>query len=276
LTIYFFKDNRKYVLKGRSIANAKEKHSFEKELFILRRLRHPLIVHLETSFQEGTTAYLVMPFYEQGTLADWIERNPTSDNRPRLKNIFRGVCQALCFLHSNSIIHADVKLSNILMAGDKPVLSDFDISSDSTFFDVTQTHSMAPGTLQYMAPELFEPGARISFSSDLYAFGVCIFISHWGSNLYLPPSEPHVQLPSDRDVSLITLLENLLTRDPLARLSADECLAHEWFRTVPESQTTNSTSLEGIFYFFFLIFFFFFPFLPQCFARCSDLRKPAP
>ncbi len=241
------KDGRSFVLKARKVGQDKKaRRAFDTELFILKRLRHPLVVQLEATFQQGDTFYLVLPFYPEGTFRDWLQRQggPTSLDRPVAKNMFRGVLQALTFLHSNQICHGDVKLENILIDKEKPVLADFDTSEDGSFFDVTQTSAMAPGTLLYMAPELFETGSRVTTMSDMFSFGVCIFLAHFTAEVYLPPKASHVQLPNDRDVNLRNLLEMLLSRDPLARPSADECLAHPWFRAVSTERGEDAASTQ--------------------------------
>jgi hypothetical protein len=137
---------------------------------------------------------------------------------------------------------------NILMEGDRGILSDFDVSLDHSFFDSTMTQSMAPGTLNYMAPELFEAGAKISMASDMYSFGVLIFLAHFSEKtVYMPPGAAHATVPADRDVSLRLLLESLLSRDPDGRPSADEVLAMDYFsRTITESddERAATTALE--------------------------------
>ena len=154
----------------------------------------------------------------------------------------------MAFLHGNGIIHADIKLTNILMDGDRGILSDFDVSSDRTFFDATLTQGQAPGTLNYMAPELFEAGnGRVTTASDMYSFGVVMYLAHFGDgSVYLAPQAAHATIPVDRDANLRLFLESLLSRDPAMRPSADEALASEYFRAVADNEDERSatTSLE--------------------------------
>jgi serine/threonine protein kinase len=203
------RNGRSFVLKARRVGggdDSQARRAFEKELFVLKRLRHPLVVQLEATFQEGDTLYLVLPFHAEGTMRDWLDRQggPTHVDRGALKSLCRGVLQALTFLHSSSVVHGDLTLENILIDGGKPVLADFDSSEDGCYFDATQTSAAtAPGTLLYTAPELFERGARLSYASDMFSFGVCVFLSHFaGAQVYLAPRATHVQLPPDRDTYL--------------------------------------------------------------------------
>ncbi len=228
------KDGRSFVLKARKASHdsAALGRSFEKELY---RLRHPLIMQVEATFLQGDTFYLVMPHYADGNLRDWLERHggPTAVDRSTAKSMFRGLLQALTFLHSNGVVHGDVRLENIFIDHGKPVLAGFDAGEEGG--GGSQFSLVASGAHMYAAPELFERGSRPTMASDMYAFGVCIFLVHFAADVYLAPQASHVYLPPDRDASLRSLLEMLLSRDPFARPSADECLANFWFReTVTE------------------------------------------
>jgi serine/threonine protein kinase len=242
------KDGRSFVLKARRIGeDRKARRAFEKELFILKRLRHPLIMQLEATFQQGDTLYLILPHYVEGTMREWLDRQGGAGHADRgaVKNMCRGVLQALTFLYSNGVVHGDVKLENILVDKSKPVLADFDTSEDRSYFDATQTSAAtAPGTLLYMAPELFERGARLSCASDMFSYGICVFLAHFASDVYLAPKATHVQLPADRDANLRSMLETVLSRDSGMRPSADECLAHVWFRQVATERGDEAASTQ--------------------------------
>lgn len=98
-------------------------------------------------------------------------------------------------MHANNIVHGDLRavspvtipaIRTILMFSQGnilvndhyvPMLTDFGLSIlrgiGSTSADI---HSSCAGTIRFMAPELFnDENAKVSFSSDIYAFGcVCI------------------------------------------------------------------------------------------------------
>ncbi|KAJ7731239.1 kinase-like protein, partial [Mycena metata] len=90
------------------------------------------------------------------------------------------IAQGLQYLHSQNIVHGDLRGSNILITDDwSACLADFGLTSltDAT----TATHSShRAGSIRWMAPELIAPdlfGGRFlrTPATDLYAFGcVCI------------------------------------------------------------------------------------------------------
>uniref|UniRef100_A0A453GEV5 non-specific serine/threonine protein kinase n=1 Tax=Aegilops tauschii subsp. strangulata TaxID=200361 RepID=A0A453GEV5_AEGTS len=92
--------------------------------------------------------------------------------RDRYK-IIKGICEGLNYLHTQNIVHLDLKPANILM-DDKmvPKITDFGVSR---CFKEDQTRTIVTivaGTPGYLAPE-FTNGV-ITFKYDLYALGVII------------------------------------------------------------------------------------------------------
>lgn len=128
----------------------------------------------ESQVGDVTWYYIVMPYMAGGTLRARIRRAPLS-----LEEACRAltdIASALDYIHRQGIIHRDIKSSNVLLdAEGRCYLSDFGIARTAT--DVTQLTATGNvlGTVDYVAPELFEPNHRADVRSDLYSLGVLLF-----------------------------------------------------------------------------------------------------
>jgi len=151
---------------------------FIREARLMASLRHEHLVPIAGSGQcqlDGDVRYyLVMPFLDGGTLRARIRRSPLSPLEACTS--IREIASALDYIHSQGIIHRDIKASNVLLdAGGRCYLTDFGIARITS--DLTQLTSTGDvlGTVDYVAPELFEEERRADTRSDLYSLGVLLF-----------------------------------------------------------------------------------------------------
>ena len=118
--------------------------------------------------------YIVMPYMDGGTLRTRIRRGPLplSD----VCRYLREIADALDYIHRKGIIHRDIKASNVLLDADgNSYLADFGIArSDSDATQLTTTGNVL-GTVDYVAPELFEPDYKADARSDFYSLGVLLY-----------------------------------------------------------------------------------------------------
>lgn len=151
---------------------------FEREARVMAQLRHPYLIPI---FDAGSNSvdgyecyYLVMPYLEGGTLRTRLRRSPLKPEEAA--RILRDIGSALDYIHARGIIHRDIKSSNVLLDSEgRCYLSDFGIARNTG--DVTQLTSTGflMGTVDYMAPELFEEDRKADARSDLYGLGVLLF-----------------------------------------------------------------------------------------------------
>ncbi|KAF8323605.1 kinase-like domain-containing protein [Cantharellus anzutake] len=124
----------------------------------------------ESKNTERPTPSLVSSWCEGGNILTFLGvRRPTGDKRLLL---IQGIAKGLDYLHSQSVVHGDIKPDNVVVDGnDVPRLCDFGTSSTNqpNRRILRQTHTM---TLRYAAPELLmdESSFRCA-ASDVWAFG---------------------------------------------------------------------------------------------------------
>ncbi|XP_039794288.1 U-box domain-containing protein 33-like isoform X2 [Panicum virgatum] len=149
---------------------------YQQEVMVLSKLEHPHIVRLTGVCPESCS--LVYEHLPNGTLLERLSKGLPWKDRVRILAEQRS---ALVYLHSrrpHAIIHADLKLTNILLdAGNVSRLGDFGTAREVHVKPLEEetigrrTNPM--GTTGYMDPVFFMTG-ELTTQSDVYAFGVVI------------------------------------------------------------------------------------------------------
>lgn len=92
----------------------------------------------------------------------------------KMKSIIRQIVSGLNYIHSNDIVHRDIKLDNILIdpATQQIKLIDFGFS---TYSKSDQKLPYTCGTPHYISPELVSKRDYYGKPADMWAFGVVMF-----------------------------------------------------------------------------------------------------
>jgi len=157
----------------------------KREIEALKRCDSECLVQLGTMELElmriGSHDYLVYSeeFIEGESLRDQIQQG----YRPNLAELIvltRCLMKALSAIQAIDYIHRDVKPGNIITTGNEErpfVLLDLGIAYKIHGTQITAKRGGPPGTILYMAPELFRPDYKnlLDIRSDIYSAGVTIF-----------------------------------------------------------------------------------------------------
>lgn len=93
----------------------------------------------------------------------------------KAQRIMRDVFSALQYLHDQNITHRDIKMSNTLLTSNKRAkLCDFGLARQLCP-EYPQTCAAIYGTSNYLAPEIFVRGSKLSLKSDIWSAGVILF-----------------------------------------------------------------------------------------------------
>ncbi len=91
----------------------------QNEVKILAKLDHPSVIKLMTSFEENDSLYIIQEFAQNGDIHKLIKRQRDKEKK-RLKetqlwSILYEILLGLNHMHSNNIMHRDLKPLNIFM-----------------------------------------------------------------------------------------------------------------------------------------------------------------
>lgn len=154
--------------------------SFEREAMMAEGLRHPNLVRLLRWNGARPRPYIVLEHISAPTLSDLLERIG-SVSVPEILLLAIRMLSALHYLHSSSLLHLDVKPSNIT-TGDPPRLLDLSVARFAPG-PVKLRHAI--GTPQYMAPEqcLKE---HVSAATDIFGLGATLYEALTGVAAFRP------------------------------------------------------------------------------------------
>lgn len=171
----------RYVVNGREVAvkmlpaDVSDKivlARFEREMEVLKNLRHINIVRCFGGACEDKQRFYAMELIPGGSLEDVLQSRGKL-SWEQVVEYGRQMCAALACSHAAGVVHRDVKPSNFLIAADGSLkLSDFGLATVVAARRITAAGKTA-GTLLYMSPEQIR-GGDITPASDLYALG-CVF-----------------------------------------------------------------------------------------------------
>ncbi len=198
---------------------------FEREAMSMATLQHTNIVHIYDYLKQDHCAHIVMEYVEGVDLFTLLKK---AGRIPMEVAVFVGlqIVEGLEYAHERTLVHRDVKPSNILVSKRGLVkLMDFGIARDPGRSELTEV-GVTLGTPPYMAPEQIR-GAEIDARTDQFAFGIVLFEMLTGQRpwresqersvtvalLDEPPPDIRTRMPGIPN-ALAVLIETCLEKDP--------------------------------------------------------------
>jgi serine/threonine-protein kinase ULK4 len=223
------------------------------EVRIFHDLNHKNVLRFYNWYETRNHLWIIFEYCAGGDLYQMIEQDKKLPEDTVRKFAFELV-EGLSYLHSNGIIYADLKPSNILI-NEYGVLkyADFGLSKKISDYNGTQDSQAAlatgsqgeagrskAGTPYYMAPELFHDQGVHSFASDFWSLGCLLFELATGR----PPFHSNslkelITQIVESDISPLPvegaspefneLLSRMLERDPVKRAGWEEVSGHRYW-----------------------------------------------
>lgn len=189
-------------------------------------------------FEIEDSLWIVMEYCLGGSLKKIIRNCEIKFDETCIKHIAASLLQALEFMHSNRIIHRDLKADNVFVTGQGVVkLADFGVSAQLT--DEKPRRRTVMGTPLWMAPEVVKE-TTYSEVADIWSLGITLIELAEGeppmAHIPLikavfkipvnPP--PRLEEPERWSQEMQGFLRSCLEKDPFDRESASELLEHDF------------------------------------------------
>ncbi|EGC31954.1 hypothetical protein DICPUDRAFT_49896 [Dictyostelium purpureum] len=227
--------------------------SFSKEIEVMKSLRHENIVRYLGTSLDQTNLSVFLEYIPGGSISSLLSKfGAFSENVIRVYT--KQILQGLSFLHSNQIIHRDIKGANILIDTKGTVkLSDFGCSK--SFSGIVSQFKSIQGTPYWMAPEVIKQTGH-GRSSDIWSLGCVIVematglppwsnINELGAVMYhIASSNSIPMIPDHLSSEAFDFLHLCFNRDPKERPDANQLLKHPFITNLDESCINLVTSLN--------------------------------
>jgi serine/threonine protein kinase len=156
-----------------ALPNAAVKRDFDAEVRVMWSSQYPRILRLYGVTEAGNCAMVMERM--QRSLHDLIHSEEEIPEGKRVQ-IAIDIAQGLASLHSQNIVHRDLKSQNILLGkGDRGKISDFGLAKIRVHTKSTTKLGGASGTVRWGAPEVFSLRPQTTPASDMYSYGMVLW-----------------------------------------------------------------------------------------------------
>ena len=179
------------------------KKAFEKEIGIIRQLRHPNIIQLLEVCQikgDPDSQIIVMSKMSM-TLNDFLQKGPGTTFLYKKIGILHDIICGLHYLHKNDIIHRDLTVNAIFLTENLgAIIADF---GQAKRYDKTKIFTTVPGEFSHMPPEALNENAQYTVKLDIFSFG-CVVIQVITNKMPVPCYETHSRkkLPNGMSIKI--------------------------------------------------------------------------
>ena len=227
------------------------------EINLMRKLNHPNITKILETFEDDKFYFIIMEYINGGNLFSYVKKRRKLSEKTA-KFLFKQIILGIKHIHSQLIVHRDIKLENILIDMNNNVkICDFGIGI--ILSSENQELYSHCGTPMYIAPEIIlsnKEKGYMGFPVDIWSAGIALYIMLSGKlpfnldedqddidrynkkekeknaklKFEIVNKEPkYIEKISDEARNL---LDGLLNKNPKKRLTCEQILNHPWLSDI--------------------------------------------
>ncbi|XP_070569686.1 obscurin-like isoform X2 [Ptychodera flava] len=224
------------------VTSQTDREEVDNEVSIMQILQHPKLLQLYDAFASGDNYVLILEFVSGGELFERVVAEDFQLTEKEVVFFMRQICEGVVFMHLKNILHLDMKPENILCVrpkSNKIKIIDFGLARK---YNPKETLKVMFGTPEFTAPEVINYD-KITKATDMWSVGVICYVLLSGLSPFMGDNDGETMSNvtsaewdfEDESFDEISdaskeFIENLLVLDPTERLSAAECLEHDWIK----------------------------------------------
>uniref|UniRef100_A0ABM5ETW0 Myosin light chain kinase 3 isoform X1 n=1 Tax=Pogona vitticeps TaxID=103695 RepID=A0ABM5ETW0_9SAUR len=236
---------------------AKEREEVKNEINIMNQLNHVNLIQLYDAFESKNNVTLIMEYVDGGELFDRIIDENYSLTELDAILFTKQICEGIHYLHQQYILHLDLKPENILCVnrtGNQIKIIDFGLARR---YKPREKLKVNFGTPEFLAPEVVNYDF-VSFPTDMWSVGVVAYMLISGLSPFLGESDAEtmnyiVNCNWDFDAEAFEqvsqeakdFVSRLLIKEKSGRMSAANCLKHEWLMDLPAKAQKSRARLKS-------------------------------
>ncbi|XP_047980423.1 CBL-interacting protein kinase 2-like [Salvia hispanica] len=220
----------------------------EREISVMKRVRHPNVVQLYEVMATKAKIYFVMEFARGGELFHKVAKGKMREDAAR--NVFQQLITAVDFCHSRGVYHRDLKPENLLLDEHGNLkISDFGLSGIAESKQQDGLLHTTCGTPAYVSPEVISGRGYDGAKADIWSCGVILYVLLSGhlpfhdSNLmemYRKIGNAVFKCPNWVTPDARNLICKILDPNPNTRISVSKIMENSWFRRGLKSKFLRS------------------------------------
>ncbi len=218
------------VIRSELAADAEFRIRFGREVAAARQVSGLFTALVVDADVDGPVPWLATAYVTGPSLSEAVRGHGPMPSRPALA-LAAGLAEGLSAIHAASVVHCDLKPSNVLLSQDGPRVIDFGISRAAEAVSVTGA-GLVVGSPGFMSPEQ-AVGDEVGPLSDVFSLGAVLVFAATGRGPFGEGSTPELAYrlvysePSldPMQAELRPLVEHCLAKDPRRRPTAGELLA---------------------------------------------------
>ncbi|XP_045623650.1 serine/threonine-protein kinase PLK4 [Procambarus clarkii] len=224
------------------------------EVTIHSQLNHPSILKLYTFFEDQQFVYLVLELCTKGELLKHLTNLRRVLTEDEAREYLSQIVAGMLYLHSQSIMHRDLTLSNILLDNNGRIkIADFGLATQLRRPD--DRHTTMCGTPNYISPEVVTRSSH-GLESDVWSLGCMLFIMLVGhppfdskgvkESIFTKVVIGDYKVPSYVSTYACTLISECLQKNPKERIKL-EAIPYHPFMTVGSKVDVSRLSDSGLY-----------------------------